>query len=160
MLERRPDAESACSSVAEWTTPVVPATRTPARRAGPRPRSARPGTGSRGRGREGVRPALVPGICAAMADAGVIVVGLIAAHDDRDLADALAEDLPPTLRDRVDGRTEWRAEVHEVEPADASATPSELIETVRRHLLDRGWQMGIGLTALPLRAGRRLVTAE
>jgi hypothetical protein len=95
-----------------------------------------------------------------MADAGAIVVGLIAAHDDRDLADALAEDLPPTLRDRVDGRTEWRAEVHEVEPADASATPSELIETVRRHLLDRGWQMGIGLTALPLRAGRRLVTAE
>jgi hypothetical protein len=95
-----------------------------------------------------------------MADPGTIVVGLLTAHDDRDLADALAEDLPPTLRERVDRRTEWRAEVHEVEPADASANPAELLEAVRRHLLDRGWQMGIGLTALPLSAGRRPIAAQ
>jgi hypothetical protein len=44
-----------------------------------------------------------------MADTGGIVVGLLAAHDDRDLAEALAEDLPETLRERVDDGTDWQA---------------------------------------------------
>ena len=95
-----------------------------------------------------------------MAEGNGIVIGLLAAHDDRDLADALAQQLPPALRGRVDSQPEWRAEVREAEPADAEAEPAELLETVRRCLLARGWQMGIGLTALPLRSGRRSVPAQ
>jgi hypothetical protein len=86
-----------------------------------------------------------------------IVIGVLTSHDDRGHAETLAEGLPRSLSERVDSRTTWRAEVCETEPADVSATPSELTESVRRRLLDRGWQMGIGLTALPLRVGRRPV---
>jgi hypothetical protein len=86
-----------------------------------------------------------------------IVIGVLTSHDDRDRAEKLAERLPRSLSDRVDSQTAWRAEVCETDPADLSATPSELTEAVRRRLLDRGWQLGIGLTALPLRVGRRAV---
>src|SRR3954454_3221934 len=86
-----------------------------------------------------------------------IVIGVLTSHDDRGRAEKLAEGLPRSLSDRVDSRPDWRAEVCETEPADVSAKPSELTESVRRRLLDRGWQMGVGLTALPLRVGRRPV---
>lgn len=86
-----------------------------------------------------------------------LVIGVLASHDDRGRAETLAEDLPRALREHVDRATDWRAEVCETDPADASAQPSELTEAVRRHLLDSGWQMGIGLTALPLRVDRRPV---
>ncbi|WP_445149534.1 hypothetical protein [Baekduia sp. Peel2402] len=86
-----------------------------------------------------------------------ILIGVVAAHDDRAHAEQLAEDLPRALSEHVDRATDWRTEVCETEPADASAKPSELTETVRRHLLDRGWQMGIGLTTLPLRVDGRPV---
>lgn len=86
-----------------------------------------------------------------------IVIGVVASHDDRGRAEKLVESLPRSLGEQVDSRTDWRAEVCEAEPADVSARASELTESVRRQLLDRGWQMGIGLTALPLRVGRRPV---
>lgn len=86
-----------------------------------------------------------------------IVIGVVTSQDDRSRAEKLVEGLPRSLSEHVDSRTDWRAEVCETEPADASARPSELTESVRRRLLDRGWQMGIGLTALPLRVGRRPV---
>jgi hypothetical protein len=86
-----------------------------------------------------------------------IVIGVLTSHYDRSRAEKLVEALPRSLSEHVDSRTDWRAEVCETEPADVSAKPSELTESVRRHLLDRGWQMGIGLTALPLRVGRRPV---
>ncbi len=89
-----------------------------------------------------------------------IVIGLLAAHDDRDLADDLAETLPDALRERIGDRFDWRVEVVETEPADASVNPSELVESVRRRMLERDWRLGIGLTALPLRAGRRPVTTQ
>ena len=95
-----------------------------------------------------------------MPDNGDIVIGLVAAHDDRDLASALAEDLPGELRERIGDHTGWRTEVRGEEPADASATTSDLIESVRRRALEHGWQMGIGLTRLPLRVGRRLVATQ
>ncbi|MBJ7330736.1 MAG: hypothetical protein JHC95_12625 [Solirubrobacteraceae bacterium] len=86
-----------------------------------------------------------------------IVVGVVASHDGRSRAEKLVEGLPESLSEHVDSRTDWRAEVCETEPADASAEPSELTDSVRRHLLGRGWQMGIGLTELPLHVGRRPV---
>ena len=63
---------------------------------------------------------------------GGVVVGVLTAHDDKDLAEALAEDLPATLRERVGEDTDWSATVEEVDPADASATPSELVVERRR----------------------------
>jgi hypothetical protein len=90
-----------------------------------------------------------------MAGNGGVVVGVLTAHDDKDLAEALAEDLPATLRERVCEHTEWSATVEEVDPADASATPTELVDAVRRRVVDHGWGLGVGLTALPLRERRR-----
>jgi hypothetical protein len=95
-----------------------------------------------------------------MAEPRRVVIGLLVAHDDRDLAEALATDLPPALREHVGDHTDWHTEIREAEPADASARPSELVDAVRACLLDAGWQMGIGLTALPLRADRRPVAAR
>jgi hypothetical protein len=95
-----------------------------------------------------------------MAETHAIVIGLLAAPDDRDLAEALAEDLRGALREHVGPGTDWDAEVHEVDPADASASSSELVDAVRRRLLDRGWQLGIGLTTLPLRVAHRPVAAR
>jgi len=90
-----------------------------------------------------------------MGDSPAIVIGLLAAHDDRDLADALAADLPPALREQVGDGTRWATEVCAVEPADAAASAPELVDAVRRRLLDGGWQLGIGLTTLPSRVARR-----
>jgi hypothetical protein len=88
-----------------------------------------------------------------------VLIGVVASHDDRGRAERLAEELPGALRRHVDRDTDWRVEVCEADPADASAKPSELTDAVRRRMLDRGWQLGIGLTALPLRVGRRPVAA-
>jgi hypothetical protein len=87
-----------------------------------------------------------------------IVIAVLTSNDDRDRAEKLAEGLPRWLSEHVDSGTDWRVEVCETDLADVSAKPSELTESVRRRLLDRGWQMGIGLTRLPLRVGRRPVT--
>ena len=95
-----------------------------------------------------------------MGDSQAIVIGLLAAHDDRDLADALADDLPPALRDQVGDGTRWATEVCAVDPADATASAPELVDAVRQQLLDGGWQLGIGLTTLPLRVARRPVAAH
>jgi hypothetical protein len=89
-----------------------------------------------------------------------IVIGLLATHDELDLAEDLAEMLPDALRERIGGRFDWRVEIVETEPADASASPSELVESVRRRMLERDWRLGIGLTALPLRAGHLPVATQ
>jgi hypothetical protein len=89
-----------------------------------------------------------------------ILIGLLAQHRDRERAEGLAESLPDRLRERIGDHTDWRTEVCETDPADAAAGESELSDAVRRHLLDRGWQMGIGLTGLPLQVGRRPVMAH
>ena len=79
-----------------------------------------------------------------------IQIGMIAAADHRDWAEALAEALPSTLRDRVGADVEWHVDVCEAGPADVADGPRELTDAVRRRLLNGGWDLGIGLTALPL----------
>jgi hypothetical protein len=76
-----------------------------------------------------------------------IVIVLLRAHDDRDLAEALAEDLPATLREQVADHADWRMEVCEADPADAAASSAELVDAMRRRLLQDG--------APPPPAGRR-----
>src|SRR3954451_14360034 len=90
---------------------------------------------------------------------GRILIGVLAAGDDRDLADSLAEHLPDDLKERIGGHSSWQVEVCEAEPADSTAGRPDLTAAVRRRLLERGWQLGVGLTSLPLRERRRPVTA-
>jgi uncharacterized membrane protein len=88
-----------------------------------------------------------------------LTVGVLVAQDtSRTLADELAEELPDALREHFPG-VNWRAEVSEVAPAEPTATSRELLATVRRHLLDKGWSLAVGLTGLPLLSGHRPVTA-
>jgi uncharacterized membrane protein len=89
----------------------------------------------------------------------VLTVGVLVAQDtSRALADELAQDLPGAMRAHFPG-IDWRTEVHEVAAAEPTATSHELLATVRRHLLDNGWGLAVGLTALPLFSGHRPVTA-
>src|ERR671914_1073384 len=95
-----------------------------------------------------------------MAAEDVIAIGLLAGHDDRDDAEALADDLPHALGERIGGQAKWRTELCETEPADAAASSGELTAAVRRRLLRHGWQMGVGLTRLPLHDRRRPVATH
>jgi hypothetical protein len=89
-----------------------------------------------------------------------VTVGLVAASADaRALAKELAAGLPAELRRRFP-QFDWRVEVGHVGPAELTASSTELVETVRRELLEREWTLAIGLTELPVRAGRRPISAQ
>jgi uncharacterized membrane protein len=91
--------------------------------------------------------------------ASALTIGILVAEDTSGaLAEELAEDLPGVLHEHLPG-VDWRAEVSEVAPAEPTATSHELLATVRRHLLDKGWGLAVGLTGLPLFSGHRPVTA-
>jgi uncharacterized membrane protein len=98
-----------------------------------------------------------------MADAASgrpIVVGIVAPPGvARERAEELAATLPADLNERFPG-VEWRAEVADADPVPSTANARELVEAVRRRLLWEGWDLAVGLTDLPLRAGRRPVTAH
>jgi hypothetical protein len=88
-----------------------------------------------------------------------VVIGIIAAPGTTlQLARQLAHDVPRELHKRFPD-VEWRAEVAEEEPAELWTTGRELVDAVRRRLLEEGWDLAIGLTELPLRAAHRPVTA-
>jgi hypothetical protein len=95
-----------------------------------------------------------------MAAGEVIAIGLLVGRDDREDAEALAEDLPHALGERIGGHARWRTELCEAEPADAAASSGDLTAAVRRRLLTRDWQMGVGLTRLPLHDGQRPVATH
>jgi hypothetical protein len=89
-----------------------------------------------------------------------VVLGVVAAPGPaRNLADRLAEQLPAELERRFPG-VEWRVQVEDAEPAGPATHTMELMDGVHRRLLTSGWELGVGLTDLPLRAGRRPVTAH
>jgi hypothetical protein len=98
-----------------------------------------------------------------MADADAhepLVVAVLAAPGvTRELAGTLVESLPDDLARELPG-AQWRAVVGEVDPADPAATSPELVDALRRRLLEEDWDLVVGLTDLPLRAGRRPVTAH
>jgi uncharacterized membrane protein len=89
-----------------------------------------------------------------------VVLGVVAANErSLRLAERLVDELPAALGERF-GDVQWRAELGELEPAELSASSRELVDAVRRCLLARGWALAVGLTELPLRVGRRPVTAH
>lgn len=89
-----------------------------------------------------------------------LVVGILAARGPlTERAERLAEDLPAELSQELPG-VDWCVEVEPIDPASPQADSRELVETVRRRLLARGWELAVGLTDLPLRDGRRPVSAQ
>src|SRR5215210_3156118 len=89
-----------------------------------------------------------------------VVVGLVASDGlARELAEELAEELPDALGERFDG-VRWRAELSEEALPEQPATSGAQIEAARRRLRSEGWELGVGLTDLPLRTGHRPVTAH
>ena len=91
---------------------------------------------------------------------GEVEIGIVAADGvSRELADDLAETLPGVLAKRSN-HTEWRTTVRQADPAEPSAESAELLDSVRRRLLEGGWEVGLGLTELPLRSNGQPVTAE
>jgi hypothetical protein len=89
-----------------------------------------------------------------------VVVGIVAEEGaPADLAAQLRDELAEELaRDFED--VEWRVEARTIPGLDPSADAQGLIDIVRRHLLREGWELAVGLTDLPLKAGRRPVTAH
>jgi hypothetical protein len=92
--------------------------------------------------------------------AEAVVIGVVAAPGvPRGLAEQLARELPVVLSEQFPD-VEWRVELADGVPAAPAADAGELIEEVRRRMLEHDWDLAIGLTDLPLRAGRRPVTAH
>jgi uncharacterized membrane protein len=89
-----------------------------------------------------------------------VTVGIVAAQGiARELAEGLTDDLPHELSNRF-GTVVWRSELAHAERAEPGADSDQLEETVREQMLEHRWDLGVGLTELPLRAGRRPVTAH
>jgi hypothetical protein len=89
-----------------------------------------------------------------------VVVGVVAPPGAASqAARELVEELPEALAERFPG-VEWRTVHVEVEPAALSVGSRELIERLRERMLAEGWDLAIGVTDLPLRSGRRPVTAH
>ncbi|HEY0616888.1 MAG TPA: hypothetical protein VGD15_04850 [Kribbella sp.] len=92
-------------------------------------------------------------------DKHVLTVGLVAAPGlPRDLADGLASRLTKQLAEHTPD-VEWRVDVLTEPLAGAAAMDVDLVKVAREHLVDQDWQFAVCLTTLPLRIGRRPVTA-
>jgi hypothetical protein len=95
-----------------------------------------------------------------MAQGDLLVIGVLAADGlAPDVADHLADDIAIDLCKRFNG-VDWRAEVVHAPPADPGVGTRQTVEAVRRLMLERGWDVGVGLTDLPLRTDGRPVSAQ
>src|SRR4051794_7992269 len=75
-----------------------------------------------------------------------LTIGVLVAHDiSGALARELATELPGALHEQFPD-IRWRAELAETAAADPATTSHDLLNTVRRHLLERGWGVAVGLT--------------
>ena len=94
-------------------------------------------------------------------DRDELVLGLLAAPGrPTEVAEALAEDLPGLLADRVTDAVSWRVPVR-TDPAVADISHGvEAIDLAREHLLRDGWDMAVCITDTPLRIGTRPVVAD
>ena len=97
----------------------------------------------------------------ASSDRDELVLGLLAAPGrPTEVAEALAEDLPGLLADRVTDAVSWRVPVR-TDPAAADMGHGvEAIDLARARLLREGWDMAVCITDAPLRIGTRPVVAD
>jgi hypothetical protein len=96
-----------------------------------------------------------------LSDRDELVLGLLAAPGlPSEVAEALAEDLPGLLEDRVSNAVSWRVPVR-TDPAVADIGQGvEAIDFARARLLREGWDMAVCITDVPLRIGTRPVVAD
>jgi hypothetical protein len=96
-----------------------------------------------------------------LSDRDELVLGLLAAPElPTDVAEALAEELPGLLADRVTDAVSWRVPVR-TDPAVAEMGHGvEAIDIARARLLREGWDMAVCITGAPLRIGTRPVVAD
>ncbi|HEY0473967.1 MAG TPA: hypothetical protein VGD34_19990 [Kribbella sp.] len=92
-------------------------------------------------------------------DRHVLTVGLIAAPGlPRDLAERLSSRLTKELAQRTPD-VDWRVDVLTEPLAAAAAMDVDLVKVARERMVEQDWQFAVCLTTLPLRIGRRPVTA-
>jgi hypothetical protein len=96
-----------------------------------------------------------------LSDRDELVLGLLAAPGlPTEVAEALAEDLPALLADRVTDAVSWRVPVR-TDPAVADVSRGvEAIDLARARLLREGWDMAVCFTDAPLRIRTRPVVAD
>ena len=89
-----------------------------------------------------------------------VTVGLLASPGlSATLAEQLRQELPQIL-EREFPATEWKFET-QVEPlAGPPGTDVDLVQIARQRMLDRGWNLAVVLTDLPIHVGHRPVTAH
>jgi hypothetical protein len=89
-----------------------------------------------------------------------VVIGLLAAPGiSATFAEELRAGLPDILHERFP-KSEWKVE-NQVEPlAGPPGTDVDLVQLARRRMLDRGWNIAVVLTDLPIHVGHRPVTAH
>jgi hypothetical protein len=88
-----------------------------------------------------------------------LVVGVLASPGlPRDLAEDLVEELPDALSRRFEN-VEWKV-VLDDEPLDGATRMRALKDIARRRRRAKGWDFAVCLTDVPLRSGRRPVTAH
>lgn len=80
----------------------------------------------------------------------------VAEELDRDIA----KELPAELADRVSSEVRWEIPVVTDESAARGGGGTEVIDVAHERLLGEDWHLGIVLTDLPLRIGRRPVVAD
>jgi hypothetical protein len=90
-----------------------------------------------------------------------VTVGLVAdPGTPTDLAQELAEELPELLAAKVDDSHEWVIEVHSSPFSAQTEDSGTLVGRVARRARQEGWDIAIGLTELPIRAGGRPLVAD
>jgi hypothetical protein len=90
-----------------------------------------------------------------------VTVGLLADPDTpTDLAQELAEELPELLAAKVDDSLEWVVEVHSSPFSAQTEDSGTLVSRIARRARREGWDVAIGLTELPIRAGGRPLVAD
>jgi len=94
-------------------------------------------------------------------DRDELVLGLLGAPGrPTEIAEALAEDLPGLLADRVSDAVLWCVPVR-TDPAVADVSDGvEAIDFARERLLRDGWDLAVCITDAPLRIGTRPVVAD
>ena len=89
-----------------------------------------------------------------------IVLGVVVAPGlARDVTAKIASELAHDL-EALDLGVEWRTELTVDRVVTPPAQTSEIIDAARRKLLDANWDLGVVVTDLPLRVGRRPVSRQ
>ena len=89
-----------------------------------------------------------------------VVIGVLAAPGlPHDLGRSLGDGLPDALRERHE-EVDWKVEVDDESLSEELTTGGELKKCARERKRAEGWDMVVVLTDLPLRSGRRPVTAH